>query len=317
MTQREPQHQLGTPLSKIVPFFLPALLFLSVFFSVFSPMPLFAQAFRGRWAVVWGSLVSNIAVVALWGFYGAGGGSAQGAWIASTAVFGAIAVLSVVFLFLVLKARQSPEKAGAIALGTVGLLVGGALAWLVLVRGWSWEAWVGRELQPMLDQLRTSSSEEARTVVDSVDDLKKVVLKQLPSGFLGLGMVLLWANFLMMSRLFGARFYEQARVVQNYFSTWKVSEYFVWPAIAAGALVVFSQGVWAVVGMNFLNVFFVLYGLQGLSCLTFLLDRWKIMGFPRVLIFVLAVWPMSMALVTAGFLDLWFDFRGKLVQSNS
>jgi uncharacterized protein YybS (DUF2232 family) len=69
------------------------------------------------------------------------------------------------------------------------------------------------------------------------------------------------------------------------------------------------------IGLNGMKILLILYGFQGLSVMSFLLNHYKMMGFLRALIFSLAIFVAMPLVLCLGFFDLWFDFRRKFVQS--
>jgi uncharacterized protein YybS (DUF2232 family) len=69
------------------------------------------------------------------------------------------------------------------------------------------------------------------------------------------------------------------------------------------------------VSLNVFKFLMAIYALQGLSILAFAFDAWRVRGGFRALIYLLAVFFMMPLLLSLGFFDLWFDFRGKFRQS--
>ncbi len=104
------------------------------------------------------------------------------------------------------------------------------------------------------------------------------------------------------------------------FRTWRWNEWLVWGFLAALALQLFKSQLagmgqeWAApLALNLLVIFSFLYLIQGLSVVSFLLSQTKMWALARIMIYLLLMmqWPL---LVLFGLLDIWVDFRKKLVK---
>ncbi len=165
----------------------------------------------------------------------------------------------------------------------------------------------------------------ARKVPVNLPDLellKHQSLVQLPS-LLGIFLFLMiWLNALLLLRLNPQGLRERLGLTQNFFQAWKWPDHAVWVAIGAGALTLAKLGRWSeFVGFNVLYFTLALYGIQGLAVVSHWFTVWKL---PRSLYWLLlSSWILfadssflpwaSLSLVSVvslGFFDLWFDFRG-------
>ena len=140
-----------------------------------------------------------------------------------------------------------------------------------------------------------------------------------------------WPAFLVIfSALFGyivyslgirvaARFGYQARE-RIPFRFWRVDEWLVWGFIVPLVILVLQPGLAGKIpdwlptqALNIMMIFTVVYLLQGLSIVNFLLVQSKIWLMPRFMIYIILLiqWPL---LVVLGLLDIWVDFRKKLAK---
>jgi uncharacterized protein YybS (DUF2232 family) len=95
------------------------------------------------------------------------------------------------------------------------------------------------------------------------------------------------------------------------YSRWKLPERLVWIAIVGGILAVIGQGVLKNGGYCLVIISAILYFFQGLAVFIHLLDKWKVPGYLRIVLYVIvAVQSYGMLLLSVlGLADIWFDFR--------
>ena len=63
--------------------------------------------------------------------------------------------------------------------------------------------------------------------------------------------------------------------------------------------------------INVFKVLMAIYSFQGISILSHFFDLWGLKGIFRMLSYGLALFFMMPLVLSVGFFDLWFDFRGK------
>ncbi|MEJ2525281.1 MAG: DUF2232 domain-containing protein [Desulfuromonadales bacterium] len=95
------------------------------------------------------------------------------------------------------------------------------------------------------------------------------------------------------------------------FPSWKAPEPLVWGLIAAGFLVAFGDGLFAVFALNLLVVLLPVYFLQGLAVIDCFFRRKAFSPVFRAIGYVLVtlVNPLPMLVTGIGVFDLWADFR--------
>jgi hypothetical protein len=103
---------------------------------------------------------------------------------------------------------------------------------------------------------------------------------------------------------------------------WKAPAFLVWPTIATGFFILFEVSVVSDIAFNIFQFLMAIYIIQGLSVLSYLFDLWGIQVSSRLMrfflslfLFFLSLFLMLPLVLSLGFFDLWFDFRGKFRQS--
>ncbi len=298
---------------RVSPFFLSAFLFLSAVFAVFAPLPiLFLNLKNGRrWG--WLAILTNSAVV---GF---------GAGKVSFAFFLIFVVTIAGGLPWLLRKRVPRKVPEPVSLATVAgkmlLLMLVVLLGVVAAYGWlehvhPWIALKGQITQ-WIDEMGRASVQSGKSLLDGadIDEFKSGVLVELPAAIAVFAMVMVWINLTTLLRLNPSGIRDRLGVEPFFFRHWKAPHFLVWPTIASGFLLIISAGVASDVALNVFKFLMAVYAIQGLSILSFVFDAWNIRGLFRSLGFVVSVLLMMPLLLSLGFFDLWFDFRGKFRQS--
>jgi hypothetical protein len=283
---------------RIAPFFLSFVLFQTPLFMVVSPLPLFILTLKNRAWVSAAGLLSNLAILStlhdpksLWlaGFF----------WL----------TVGILFPYLIRKTGKIQQSAALSFLFLVQVLV---FALVILGRnlGQSPIEYVRSEVFQIMDQLILNPQGAVKELVlaEGRDGLYRKIMTELPSGILISLILALWVNLLFASQI------VRGFLSKTFWSRYKNPEWLVWPTLASAALFAFAEKAPYLIGLNGFKLFMVLYGLQGLSILSYLLNRTGIQGFFRTAIYAIALFIASPIVVSAGFFDLWFDFRKKFGQ---
>ena len=288
---------------RVVPFFLSAFFFLSAMFAVFSPLPLLFLFFKGgrKWAYL--AVLTNCAIV--WGASGA----------PSLAFF---LVLCVAVALAQGELLRREWKIDAVAAGTLFFMFLVAAAG---VGGFSWLSHqnflqtVSGHISGLVDQLAQSATTSNWLGETDVDEWKRGLLVEFPSAIAIFCLVVVWSNLLLILRLNPEGIREKLGLKPDFFPSWKAPEWLVWPTLVCGAFLIWEVPIASDVALNCFKFLMAVFALQGLSILSFAFDAWKVRGAFRGLVFLLAVFFMMPLLLSLGFFDLWFDFRGKFRQS--
>jgi hypothetical protein len=313
--QREPG--LSTPPStprslpwwmKVLPFFVSAVLFLSAFFFVFSPIPIAALFFRSGRKTAWLAVLTNSILV-----FVAAGALSLGIYLI------AVASLALLISELFLR-KKSIEKTAAYSLAMIAILG------TVLVAGYSRfhhvnpAAELKQQVSTLVDSLGQqmsqvdSNSANAPQAAD-LDEWKQSVMTQFPSVIAIFALVLVWVNIVVLLRANPAEVRTKLGLAPDFLKRWKAPEHLIWPTIASGVFLLFDMGRVSVVAVNIFRFLMAIYAIQGISILGFFFEVWGIRGIFRWLGYLIALFLMMPLLLSLGFFDLWFDFRSKFRQS--
>ncbi len=289
---------------RAVPFFLSAFFFLSAMFAVFSPLPLLFAYFKAgrRWAVL--AALTNCAIV--WGAAGTG----------SLAFF---LILCVTLALAMGALLQREWKVDAVAGGTlllmfaVGALGVGIYSW---VNHLNYLQTIAAHVTGLVEQLAQSASTSSWLGDTDVEEWKRGLVVEFPSAIAIFCLVMVWSNLLLILRLNPEGIRDRLKLSTDFFPGWKAPEWLVWPTLVCGVFLIWEVGVVSDVALNVFKFLMAVYALQGLSILAAAFDAWKVRGTFRAVVFLLAVFFMMPLLLSLGFFDLWFDFRGKFRQSS-
>ena len=226
-----------------------------------------------------------------------------------------IFILSIVFILPeCLRRRVSVERSSAFALFFIGVLIFASLWIAARAHHLSPAGFVQEQAGLMVERVEKSLNSETRANIlgtATPSEIQSTLVLEFPSAVAIYALILIWANFLFLLKVNVGSVRERLGVDTSYFANWKISEYWVWPAIASGALLLSDFGRASDVGINVFKFVMAIYAIQGLSILTFFFDHWKLRRIFRVSGYVMMSLFMMPLLLSMGFFDLWFDFRGK------
>lgn len=286
--------------------------FLSYLFSLLSPLPgLYLHAgtpdrARGRlWSAVALVLGCTLAA-AIKGWAGALG-------------FLAFASIPAFVLGELLLRKQGPVKA----------VLGATLAVLLAVTAFSWISAKsqGLELVPMvkslvetqakdvamrlLTQSQSEISDPMREELERVQADPSLVVTELPGVAVAAVLLLVTLPCLALIRWNPKGFLRRAAIPRDYLRKWRAPEWLVWPSLLCAALLLFEAEYLSAIARNALKPILLIYFFQGMSILAFFLDSLRLRGPFRVIFYGLGILFATPMVVSFGFFDLWFNFRGR------
>ncbi len=141
---------------------------------------------------------------------------------------------------------------------------------------------------------------------------------QVPSMLFIVLLLSLAIGFLMERRIrFWFRLTKQGYVYKFDFLKFRVSDKLIWVALFSLLFSVLGGfgtnfKMLETVGSNFVNVFIVVYFFQGLAVLEHVLIQIRAGVFLRTFSYFIFLGQLFLVLSIVGFLDFWFDFRGKI-----
>jgi uncharacterized protein YybS (DUF2232 family) len=285
-------------IQRVAPFFLPFVLFQIAPLLIVSPIPLFVLTLRNRPIVSLAALLGNTLLISLKkdpsatafaGFF----------WLG----------VGVLFPFLIRKTGKVQQSAAWSYLFLVAVLLSG-FAVLGHQAGMGPAEYVRAQISLLIDeQLLNPNSPVKELIADQgKEGLYRKLMTELPSGILITLLLSLWMNLLFASQ------FLKAFLSNTFWSQYRNPPVLVWPTLACGFLYAFSEHAPYLIGLNGFKLAMVLYALQGLSILVYLLNRKQVYGFLRLLILGLSVTAATPVIISLGFFDLWFDFRRKFGQ---
>jgi hypothetical protein len=278
--------------------------FLSFFLLLLAPLPLlFSFVWIGqKWA--WLAALTNAAIVA---FFGGG--------LSFVIYFVFIFVLSIVLSEL-LKVTKSVEKSVAgtflmmlVSAAIFGLIVSRVLHLNVIQEIYQYASHIADYVgQSILMKSNLLNAME-------IDEWKQAFLIQIPSALAIFSLILIIVNVFLLLKINPSGIRESLGLNSTYFKEWRAPEFLVWPTIFVGTFLVIHVGIASDVALNLFKFIMTIYVIQGLCILSYFFDLWGVRRFFRWTGFLVSLLLMIPLVLSLGFFDLWFDFRGKFRQS--
>jgi uncharacterized protein YybS (DUF2232 family) len=142
-----------------------------------------------------------------------------------------------------------------------------------------------------------------------ITSIREFLPRVLP-GLLATSVIItVWLNMLIVNYLLFR--FKPEKTAWPKFSQWQLPEKLVWLVITAAMLLMVGSGKLQNAGYSLAVTAAILYCLQGLAVFIHFLDRWKVPGYLRVILYViLAVQSYGLLLLAMlGLADIWIDFR--------
>lgn len=98
---------------------------------------------------------------------------------------------------------------------------------------------------------------------------------------------------------------------RDYLRKWRSPEWLVWVALFCGAFNLYEAPYLSIVARNLILPLVLIYFFQGMSILAYFLDSLRLRGLFRVFFYGVAIMFLQPMIVSFGFFDLWFNFRGR------
>ncbi len=214
------------------------------------------------------------------------------------------------------QSKRSPAQAAVYGLASmVGCLL---FFWLLYAQGTGNHPY--HQLVRTIDAGIVSAGDMYRTSVDVPADMqeelaavlagmRELIPKILPALLISMLLITVWMNQVLWNGLLLKTLPERAP--WQPYSTWKLSEQLVWLPICAAACYIFGPGSWKVIALNGLIISGVLYFFQGLAVFFHMLDRWKMPGYFRILLYgMLIIQSYGLILLSLlGVADIWLNLR--------
>jgi hypothetical protein len=226
---------------------------------------------------------------------------------------GFLSMALMIGVFVEAKLQHSSDlKAGLISiLSTCGLLSIGTGIWIQTKK---------------IDVIATLKAEvnryvETLSIAAELDVDVDLLLAQLPSGIVGAMIIGLWVSMMMERFIIRKKWapksflsYGGMKPESHY--GFRLPEWTIWPVLASILFAFVELKVPALqeFGMNFFNVFIVIYLLQGLAVISSFFKDHQVGVFWQVAWYLLFI-QMYAVVSLIGFADYWFDFRKKFMSA--
>jgi len=305
---QEPNDRPGNWAFQLALCLLGPLFYLSYILTILAPLPLLylhagtPSPKRGRF---WVAIAFFIGLGICFSIKGLWGGLS----------FALLASLPAAVLGELLIRKKGPERAvlGAMLAVLATALLGAGLAHVqgtdLIEKGRvSLDAHIQQSVQMLLDH---------NPPEQNVEELKKV--KENPALFypdlpgIGISLIFLLCTLptLALIRWNPKGFLRRTGIPRDFLRKWKTPEWLVWPALACGLFHIVEVKYLSAISRNALNTLLVIYFFQGMSILAYFLDSLRLRGPIRVLIYSAGTVFLTPMVVSFGFFDLWFNFRGR------
>lgn len=160
-------------------------------------------------------------------------------------------------------------------------------------------------------QNSTLPPENMLQMEQAVNELRRGIPIILPGILCGTALITVWINLIfslsILTRI------KPAQLPWKKYSQWRLPDKMIWGLIAAGILLLAGQGYLSQAAFAIFLSAAVLYFFQGLAVFIYMLDKWNVPVYLRILIYgILILQSYGLILLTfLGLSDVWFNFRRK------
>ena len=159
--------------------------------------------------------------------------------------------------------------------------------------------------------------ENMAILTDSMDTIKYVLVRILPSLIISMLLVVIWSNLLFIRRILAGKGVHLKALA--HLNRWKAPEHLVWLVIFFGVCLLFPVKALKITGLNFLIALLPVYFFQGIAIVSFFFEKKR---FPKALkIFIYSIIALQqiflLLVVGLGFFDTWINFRKIGISDNT
>jgi uncharacterized protein YybS (DUF2232 family) len=139
--------------------------------------------------------------------------------------------------------------------------------------------------------------------------IRELVPKILPGILCCTVLLTVWMNQVVLNSLLLRRHPDKAP--WPVYTLWRLPEQLVWVLIVATVIFLLTSGELKSIALNLILISGLIFFFQGLAVFIYLLGKWKVPGYLRVLIYViLVIQSYGLILLTMlGVSEIWFNFR--------
>lgn len=154
--------------------------------------------------------------------------------------------------------------------------------------------------------------QENLTIV--ITQLRELLPRILPGCLLCSVLITVWMNQIVWNSLLLR--WQPKKAPWPPYSYWKLPDQVIWLPIAATILFLSSSGQGKDIGLNLILISGALYFFQGLAVFIYLLGKWKVPAYFRIVLYlILVIQSYGLILITLlGIGDIWIHFRSSIDQ---
>ncbi len=171
--------------------------------------------------------------------------------------------------------------------------------------------YIGNNLELTLDLYKSMGmpEESIRMLSNSMDQIRYVLVRILPSLCTAGLLFSAWLNVLLTKIVFSTGIY--AYPAFNKLNAWKAPDFFVWGVIGCALILLLPGNFLKMLGLNGMVIFTIIYFFQGIAIISFYFEKKKIPVAIRALLYGTIVIQQIFILAIAGigFFDIWANFR--------
>jgi uncharacterized protein YybS (DUF2232 family) len=151
--------------------------------------------------------------------------------------------------------------------------------------------------------------EHIQMIQDSSDQIQYALVRIIPGMVTAIVLLVAWSNLLVARPVLSAakiHFPGFGRL-----NTWKAPEQLVWAAIGCGILLLVPEKGIRILGLNGFFILMTIYFFQGIAIVSFFFEKKDIPMLLRVILysFIGMQFFLILMVISAGFFDMWLDFR--------
>lgn len=151
--------------------------------------------------------------------------------------------------------------------------------------------------------------EHIQMIQDSSDQIQYALVRIIPGMVTAIVLLIAWSNLLVARPVLSAakiHFPGFGRL-----NTWKAPEQLVWAAIGCGILLLVPEKGIRILGLNGFFILMTIYFFQGIAIVSFFFQKKDIPMLLRIILycFIGMQFFLILMVISAGFFDMWLDFR--------
>ncbi len=154
--------------------------------------------------------------------------------------------------------------------------------------------------------------ERLRSALEPLEKNPALILETVPGLVLTTLLLLCLLPTLVLIRWNPKGFLRRAGIGLDFLRKWRSPVWLAWPTLFCILFLLLESKPLSIVARNVIDPLLLIYFFQGLSILAYFLDSLRLRGPIRILFYGLGSMLTPWLMMSFGFFDLWFNFRGRL-----